>query len=298
MARNPKNKKSKQDGMADQRVEDKIPKKTLANKETNNDMPPKNHNITSEGQQKGHGGKITSEGNDARHNITSEGQQKGHGGKITSEGNDARIPSVGQKDKMHVVAVDGEQQSEAGGNIHKEIPTEEKLKMRKRRKGSNERRKKAKMMGRREGRQRKMSKGKRRQIKMESEDVSVCTLLPDVAEAANKAGGMTEEGVEREEGEASVAIGEEEEGMTEDGGERGESETWPATGEEEEVGMTEEGVEQEGVERGASEAMAIVNALFVEEVVAGPLSGAVDRVLKEAMVEASRLLFTTFIIET
>ncbi|KAI3411017.1 hypothetical protein GPALN_003101 [Globodera pallida] len=59
-----------------------------------------------------------------------------------------------------------------------------------------------------------------------------------VAEAANEADGMTEEGVEREEDEASVATGEEE-GMTEEGGERGESETWLATGVEE-AGMTEE----------------------------------------------------------
>uniref|UniRef100_A0A914H457 Uncharacterized protein n=1 Tax=Globodera rostochiensis TaxID=31243 RepID=A0A914H457_GLORO len=35
----------------------------------------------------------------------------------------AQIPSVGQKDKMHVVAVDGEQQNEARANIQQEIPS-------------------------------------------------------------------------------------------------------------------------------------------------------------------------------
>uniref|UniRef100_A0A914IA53 Uncharacterized protein n=1 Tax=Globodera rostochiensis TaxID=31243 RepID=A0A914IA53_GLORO len=43
-------------------------------------------------------------------------QQREAGGNIQQE-----IPSVGQKDKMHVVAVDGEQQSEAGGNIQQEV---------------------------------------------------------------------------------------------------------------------------------------------------------------------------------
>uniref|UniRef100_A0A914GUY6 Uncharacterized protein n=1 Tax=Globodera rostochiensis TaxID=31243 RepID=A0A914GUY6_GLORO len=56
-------------------------------------------------------------------NITSGGQKSRGECNNISEGNDARviqIPSVGQKDKMHVVAVDGEQQSEAGGNIQQE----------------------------------------------------------------------------------------------------------------------------------------------------------------------------------